>query len=1267
MSNKSTINNKRPTPLGKSTIRTIAKQTAQQVVKVNKGLAEIKEANLTNAISATSQAGDNTSDRKDSISLQPLAEALKAVGGVSPNQSEISAKVQVLEKAVNDSKDRLDNQSPLTEKKEQATPPSLKEGISLITETMSKDIEASSRFQARSGGLNISSNLGINISSLAGLNISGNSTYIGTSTTLFNNQVTSIASSAIVNLTDISLSRVNGSSYSHVEDSAQYSAKNIISRSTQTNQIISSDVISNGLNSNRIAGDFISTTSGQGGQRAQSSGSIESFADGKIRNLSRDGITLATGKSKPTIAPHASPDAVVNSLLQDPGNATIIDISAQKGNTGITMISDGNLAQMIKGISINASQDTYSSAKGTSATVSGTQHVTGTYTPEGIPMGHIFFHKRRILIGKVIPGFPSIDISKLEFPTMPPLPEKPGGYSLEDLANCIPKKYKKDMGIKDPDTIDNPDTSNDPGPPISEVSTDPPVINSDNPNDGSDPVEGNDPEPPSQIQIDNSLGIDSQTIKEDANAMQRRGKRGTVEVGSSGAPKAVANNPDTPSTTTIQSLATINGMLGGPLGIYQNRYIEPVSTEDVISNIAPNDRGMFMEIIGETFTESKLGQVLGADADGIIKILSNLSIDGSPKRMAPIIEIALGVKTIDEFILGVRRLDGFKDVVDTVLTKLYDQINKDILVLRSETAQGGLLSGIGGAISIVTKGVSTIKSLDDLINPSKPLTFKSAIDKGVKLLNDVGIRHDVLDKISDIGDLSVDLQDTNGDLLKILSNASILNKVESIVGIDIPNQVAPIAGIVQSYRVNYQACQGGDLKACALIEEAAVVDSINDVLGLGLDRAISTYGNIKGLLNDVKEGREIDVQDPRILSLLGQVIGDDRVKALVEGYKEVQSVIGVFNTIQAVPNLLSLMNANDVPLLAQMSILVSCLDLFNKVKQLISSIKALSGVIGKLFSRDRSKPLDQQVIDVPPNPGLIKDDLTVSIDYALSSIDTPINVITKDGEVIDTDSVLSIEDGDIRLERPNLAISYPGYRSLSLSNIEQVRTGGRTIWDVNTYRVEFANVLQVYRDDYDYRLSNYNTYINTYINQQRPSNRDTFDLIEQLPYLVSYINEINNTPMEIINRISDPEIREDITHIKESVQLPVFTGGCVRLPKLGIRDSIVDVLAIEGTSIIINSPRVDIVKGDYIQVCVSNFYRVGRGISLEVYRDESVYSPCVFLYEIDLTQGREARAQLVGPENYILLVDGDNIIHEFRPSDIGSKLIPNIRRAQLVK
>jgi hypothetical protein len=1337
-------------------------------------LGEVSTINLTKDIFAVVEQGDNSSPNTTptpkTTSLQPLAEALKLTGGVSPQHQEVAAKARVIEAGIRDVKKRVELQSDLTEKKEQALPDSLTQGISKAECATQAALDASTLYLQRQGNLTISSNNGIRLSSLEGVNISGSSTFIGTGTTVFNNQLTSITSEAIVNISDTTISRVNGSQFTHIEDSNQISARNAITRASETNQVITTRSFTHAAELNSMTGETMQSTAGSGGHTVHATGGINNFTEAGMVNLAREQITIGAGSPAPPSTPPPKGMNELEFLNRFEGNHSCFTRFTANGESpGITTVTSGSNSSVSQGPSMSMSSNSYISASQSAVQVAGTQVMNGVTGPAGDTRSHVYQQGKLIINGRMVHGFPAIDMSSIVFPTAPALPPKPNGYTTADLKKCIPpnKVFNKNKKI---DRKGDQDSA-------------------------TGDIRG---------RAARVLGIDPEQIQEQAGANVDRKGEAQVTPGVSATPQDLSSNstitqmppstesstieempPPTPSTG-IQSMAIAVGAVGGPPGIYIDRYknssepisassssdmqeLEAVTEESLLESmhvgthlqkliysltnecsslsIEPSLCNVYIanqEFFNSTITRASLSFLYPSEGidlpveELIDKVRLNLE-ESKPELMSNLYQrggldllrlfIEANKKDFSEasraMAMGPGPLDDIRRIGQDALG--YTQLAEEAQGVARSMGIDISIPGVGHIGSIVSRGLGIAESVQSAIDQqSGPLDLGSVLSIGSNAIEAIGVDlpANVSSLINNAGSIEDYLRaNPDPELLDFIRDSSITNALSdvfSIAGTDNPieellgpnylDAIEPIESLIRQ------------IDSSSPIDREAFKEDLSKALSsLGLSdissKIDSVYNRVNPLLTAIEEGRLVDLRDPRTAAAIDTFLGNNIASQLLEGYQKVQSIIDNVETLTAIPELLEMMDKQDVPLLSRMSLMLSCLDVFNRLKQiasagegLLDTANSVGGSIDDLFSNKEddtpnlkeakerirkkrslasSTPATTRSYIAPLERNLeedlkIRSSLLILIQEGLIKEDEPLYIETTNPYqpltgYIRKEEVLSIKAPSdsslpsspsinlIRIAKPdNSYVSLYPYELRTISNASNNLLWTNEISDIS------ANPLNPYiSKPISILLDNPKVYVDSSFNSKAAQ------VFENLPYLVQYIRYIDSLPTSYIESLPKLGVSQDIADslllIKTSKPLPTSTSLCYDLPQLDIYQSAVSIL--EVSTGLIRFKAKDIKKpslmpgiGNLLHICIKTFVRSGTGRYLRVFQDDREYSPCVFRYKVIAYRAdtKEGIARVEGPEPFITLEDLTGVLYQYPIGDIGGKIIPNIERANLL-
>lgn len=1318
-----------------NTIEPISQEEVSSIINANYEFGEASIDSTTSDLFATVEKGDavdpNTSKEPKTFSLQPIAEAYKIAGGTTPQAREMSTQARVVESGIRDAKQRVETQAPLTEKPEQAQPTSLNEGLCRTEATATKAMETNALHLQREGNLTISSNNGIRMTSLQGLSITGANYFLGTATAILNNQTTTIASETIMNLTDLAINRVNGSSFTHIEDSHQVSSRNSISRSTETAQTIATRTFNHGVELNSNTGSTMVSTAGQGGHTVHSSGSIANYTDSSVITLSKDQITMGAGSPPTPVAPQSLQDTAeslaVEQALLDALNpsSSFIRMTTSGPDAGITSVTSGNSSTVSGGSSFNASSNSYSSSANTAAQVAGRQIMSGVMGIAGNPRSHVFHQGSMIITGRMIGGFPTIPIDLIQFPSAPALPPKPKGYSIEDLEKCLPSKYQKE-------------------------------------------------EAPNEVfGISRTLGIDIDQMREQAGSLGKGNASTSTNPGETATEQDVntpdPNNPDSTKTnsslekdaaalgSSIANLLIATGAGGGPTNIFLDQFDSKsgkvmtspnadgsttISGFNPVSSITESDAtsialDMAKGTNYQSFLDSYLPQSTKEEQDIISRLDSSswreivIRDSADLTNLDPITSITNSIKaSIDP--ADLERLNpSFIDSAVGALTKDYEAAlskysvggTKAINVKETagqvagyaQFAQGvadslGIsidIPGIGAVTSIITNGIAISEDVNSIIEKAStgPLDLGDIASAAGGVLSKLGVSSNITGQLGSLTSIAELIQSNpNSGLLELARSSSIQSSITSLVPSEYQSYISSIGPILNS------------LQSGQSIDRAQVTQALESALGASGLSSNELVQSLSPLLDNIASGKEINLSDPSVVSSLDSVLGGGKASKLLAAYQEAKSIASNIEALTAIPDLLSLMNDRDVPLLSQMGVLVSCLDLFNKIKQIINSFKSIKDSISSLGlgggsdESDDEKPSDTSIIKeakqrrrrrkqlarviesslptIEPEEELVTTSdeyLATTIALAIKEV-PPTQVLTVTNRVIDTSNrVVIVENSRVLVldttprvintstdpTIENLVLTTPPSITLYPSEVAQVWSNSAPTWTSPLVEIRDNLVVSVNTPPTTRSVEYLPSVISTIRKDRTSTDVEAANFFQSMPYLSQFIRLLDDYTYEEILSINNlgpyQEAVDDLIILKDQVTLPSDKGFCFAIPKLNNYTSTVSVTSVSSNSLVFTTnASLAIGFNTPLQLCIKQYTRSSDALPLSVLQDPRQFNPCIINYRVikyspSLKQG----TAILDSNNLLTLESLRGELFQYSLLDIGSRIIPTIERAYL--
>lgn len=1234
----------------------------EQAVSINDESTKIETNSTMEEAMAAMEQGDNPipNEVKDprTFSLQPLCEAYKLAGGVSPQQREMSAQARVLESGVRDAEERVETGSPLTEDEEQAKPESLMTGFDRTKEVLQNALDSSALFLQREGNLTLSAQNGVRISSLQGTTITGANTFLSTATTLINSQVATNSSETIINVSDMSLTRVNGSSTTHVEDTNQLTTSNNITRASETSQTIANRTYNHGVELNSTTGSTVMSTAGSGGHTIHSSGNVSTFTDSSVLTLATEQITVGAGSpSSNGPTPAAEPDFSI--LDHVPDAASFMRIIAGD-SPGITSVTSGDTSTVSKGSQLTTANSTYTSAARTAAQVAGRQLMNGVMNQGGSPRSHVYHQGNMIIQGKMIGGFPSVDLDALLFPTVPPLPPKPTAYTIEDLQACIPKAYKKDAQT----------------------------------NEGW--VDGEYSSEEAQRTAE-ALGVDQETIRRNAGSPSTSGKTmAEVTPGESATEQDISTSnseitqgsPVGSSPTNIAQMIAATTAGGGPTNVYPDIYEEDSHSREE-TTAQEDEQNLLSFILSEI--EPTLSQDLADVSLIIIEDLYKQGYRGSEENIEPYIKGV--IETLKEDGIDIKERD-YRAIIIDLMERMKAPLTSQAMGMFQDLGSYPTISlpQIGSVGQILDKsfGLGNITSIVDNLTDINSLEGVSSSD----LLGAIGLEESDLSSVSNPQELLNLVADPN--VAEILKRESIRAALEKVVGKKVAASVTQILDQV--------------LKGVS-IEEDELEDIIINTLeleGLTAELPSNYLSLINPIVETVVQGGVLDIGKEEILSILSNLLGNETPFKILSSYREVESIIGNVRALSSIPDLLGLMEDNDVPIISRASLLLSCLDIFNRVKSIMGSFDSIFNNLGDIsfegLAEDESGIVESAIETITTQENRIRE-LNQRVSSPIStpttqalpdSTDTRV-ILLGDGLVYRS-KVIERDDRMYLVDDPDVEVREDGFykrqnKQDDLSNkhrisnlkyyfkdeIAQIREGDSVVWNNPSWSVkEEEGTINITREKLP-TIEQPEAYSLNYKPYVRSTNREVNNLssrfIESLPRAVQFLNLIRNSSYKDIQSITNLGATQSeadyLTLIKNST-VPFIEAMadsvCFPIPKLDPYQSEIKVLSIKENLITFSSMDKSVAVGinTPIQLEIRNYRRLGYQL-LEVESSNRYYNPIYINYRVTSYSKVEGMGLARLETNQRLMLQSlDGVMYKYYTSDIGKKIHPVIEASYYI-
>lgn len=508
-------------------------------------------------------------------------------------------------------------------------------------------------------------------------------------------------------------------------------------------------------------------------------------------------------------------------------------------------------------------------------------------------------------------------LSGIELPNhlpIPPLPPKPGGYSQEDLKDCIPEPYRKSQ--EDYESSEEQLTED--------------IITGFQKED--DLVSGEDDLIPSVEEINKGT-------------RSKGTSNNTIEVNSLSAKPGHVNSPDLFNTNVGKDLSekvdTSVAKILFSLGTYLDMWTEDYKFNNVpvATDIKPDDVTLNM---ADSLLATTKSSILEKSKKELREREYTLLDNNINKWLKDLFELQTpilinDIETLHQSI-SKKQAEIIKDVID----------NQAINIGANIGFLGKVIDGISDvAGGVVDKATSSIQSFSS-----------SSLLKGIATYaTGVGAPYLTAGKL--IAPLAKDLAPGLNNLIPIGNSAMksilsgsfsinpILKSVKSnlVSNLDelIPSQInsglslinnPSIKQVISSVMANHIVSSEDDIDITTSIREvlAKEIPAIEDI-----DEIIR---DIKPLIDKVKSGEGIDlITNNDLNKAIGLIVGQDNIPKIEGLIDNVSSLLGSFSAISSIPTLINMMRDYDVPMLTQINSIIGCLDLFDRAKDVVGIAK----------------------------------------------------------------------------------------------------------------------------------------------------------------------------------------------------------------------------------------------------------------------------------------------------------------------------------------
>jgi hypothetical protein len=706
--------------------------------------------------------------------------------------------------------------------------------------------------------------------------------------------------------------------------------------------------------------------------------------------MSGNNIGITAGSPVPeegSIKPHA--DAEEEAISNKPP-ATIVITNTGDGLTNnrvsTTIYTEGSI--------INSGSESIVSVAGTQANYGAQSNIvaTGGNHISVCGGGVISYFGLDNWIGSFpcpLPSIPTISLPN-SYPEIPPLKK----ISIGELEACIPDEFKKDNPVLDeepnPTDTDSPDGTTGEDTPSQEGQEPDEQTEGEGEVDGE--VEGRD-RPVGERENEGEEPTISGRDTSSTPSLNKSSKAPVnVTSGSSGVGNTAANNP----ITIPKHITTLldSGVFGNlPEDSDFSDYEELKVFGNNILNITEIDLKELIEEQADSYLEKIEPKVI---IEGLAKLkelgeTDEISTKNSAALQALYLDWVTNPSKIEEVILNKTYTDLKTPTEELELIKqsiesgLYTPQEVFAIFKKNTTAVG--FFGLGSVFNVIQDTIGGLGGLGDITSILDWNQLCTNITAGgfcggelgnitfnnLWELLDVGIDESLSSTLFDLGQSLI--QGTEIDipeLLDILLGDSISKVIETIMnGIDL----AAIYNDVVIY-INKTIEQGVSFTLEDIIK---IVNTVEPSIGEAIRKGEEIYNAAVSVVEGFNTGDLEKILESRGLgNLVGMVLGDD-IGGIVDKIQDIiASGVGIYRAIEALPQLLGLMDAYGISTLDQIFMALGCLDLFDRLSNLLDAFNAFTTEDEKrletaraLDNLDRAAQFANSIIPIPVSNTII--------------------------------------------------------------------------------------------------------------------------------------------------------------------------------------------------------------------------------------------------------------------------------------------------------
>ncbi len=853
---------------------------AADAVQVNVDAAEFGGFTKLEALQAAAAQADGSAGPR-LISNQILLEPLKAISGDAAINQSLAANATMAEAVTGKAGETIDKLAPLSQQPEKAGNKNIKECLkSAATKcTTLTQLEANQAELAHGNTLEASfasKTIAANAVRLhSDTTISQRSPHIGLNTQDYHVQ----ANNSAVLVADTSLNQTR-QAVNLVEGSLINQAQTTLHVSTESHDTISKHNRQVGVESYSSLGKSHTSVADES-MVALSGGDIATSAYKGISQRAGGDISIVSSPTAKGGESNLKADGSGVIRQERAGHIMLLGSDGQSTTNVIALTADGN---------INSSTGSSFTGSSKYSIFSGKQGAISTspaFTFMGSPTGGLMVKGRRVFINTLPSFLSNFEAPKVtQIPGLPSLPQLP----TQSLENCLPKQASQ-----------APEDSL----PSSTVRSAPADLHI----------------TPKERTLNNSKQVARPLTPGSQNQASKVGRAPNK------LPGITLNDRTDTSQATIANISGSNALdVGGISGAGLNIYLAAVDELPAVS--LTNSL-----INGSLSTALNSQEVLNYGLQEALKIT------------------AIDQNLIKAFLSTVVPAAGLIEFNNPDLFKLLAPYKNKLSSLKlSDFVAGTDATLAKQAIKLLTAYPKAIPALEQLITKLQALPaigFLGAVTSLLSGLNIPGLNNIVkaaaLPNIISSGNPS--------QLINLISDYLPANGLTGIASSVLSGDTNQIQNAIQGALTAQLGKLGLDSGITNSVSgllsslQAGKPLDVNNLLAnlgkiAGVDQAQSIYQTIQPLINKLSAGDIVGlVTGTDLSSLITQVLGSQNAGAITKALGILKQGVGTVEALASIPQLLSLMESYNLPALDQLNLVLSCLDLFNKIKGLLDSLK----------------------------------------------------------------------------------------------------------------------------------------------------------------------------------------------------------------------------------------------------------------------------------------------------------------------------------------